>query len=242
MNALQFLELAKSDKPLKKADFLKVAKLQEAFPYFLIPHVLAAKFEKGKGNPETSESLGLAAINTSDRVWLKKLLSESTASQSGEASSQDLLPETKSSHTAEQRTKSLKELGESIKGVQPETKKSKTTRKRKAKSDELIETIKKKEKKPIQDSNLLEQRDLIKSFSKKSIKLATIKEIESNQNKENLAEASTHVNDNLVSEPLAALMIKQGKPEKAKEIYEKLILKFPEKKTYFADLIEKLKE
>ena len=28
----------------------------------------------------------------------------------------------------------------------------------------------------------------------------------------------------------------------AKEIYEKLALKFPDKRTYFADLIEKLKE
>ena len=72
--------------------------------------------------------------------------------------------------------------------------------------------------------------------------LTTIKEIEANQNTENLALESTKLNDNLVSETFAKILIKQGKKEMAKEIYEKLGLKFPDKRTYFADLIEKLKE
>jgi hypothetical protein len=36
-------------------------------------------------------------------------------------------------------------------------------------------------------------------------------------------------------------MLKQGKTDKAIEIYEKLIIKFPEKKSYFAEKIESLK-
>lgn len=36
-------------------------------------------------------------------------------------------------------------------------------------------------------------------------------------------------------------MIKQGKIDKAIDIYEKLILKYPQKKAYFAEKIENLK-
>lgn len=241
MTAKQFLELAKSTEPIKKTDYLKMAKLQEAFPFFLIPHVLSTQFEAARGVAEQSESLGLAAINSSDRIWLQQLLTgkadQSTRSEE-EQDSGDLLPSSKNAKKPGLRTQSLRELDAHIKGTTPSPK----PRRRRAKNDELIETIKKKDKKPISDSNLLEQRDLIKAFSKKSIKLATIKEIESNQNKENLAESSTNTNDKLISEPLAQLLVNQGKKDQAIEIYEKLLLKFPEKKAYFAHLIEKLKD
>lgn len=45
----------------------------------------------------------------------------------------------------------------------------------------------------------------------------------------------------LVSETLAQIFIKQGNFDKAKEIYTKLTLKYPEKRDYFAALIKKLK-
>ncbi|MFC3880758.1 hypothetical protein ACFOSV_11240 [Algoriphagus namhaensis] len=238
MNSNQFLELAKSKKILSKTDYLKAVKLQESFPYFLIPHILSAKFESNKSTGAEAASVGFAAVNTSDRAWLKSILSEVSNDQNEEEETSDLLPNSKSSDNPKLRTKSLRELDANMKGVAP----PKKPRRRRAKNDELIETIKKKDKKPIKDANLIEQRDLIKAFSKKSIKLAAIKEIELNQNKENLAESSTVVNNNLISEPLAKLLTQQGKVDQARQIYEKLLLKFPEKKAYFADLIEKLKD
>ncbi len=239
MNANQFLALIENEEPVSKADFLKTAKLQESFPYFLIPHILSAKFETGRGIPEQSESIGSAAVNTANRELLQQILLEGQKAEHDGDSGADLLPESKATGNSEDRTQSLRQLDAKMKsGVAP---RKKATR-RKSRNDELIENLKRKDKKPIKDENLLQQRDLIKAFSKKSIKLAAIKEIETNKNKENLAEPSTLVNDNLVSEPLANLLSRQGKKDEAREIYEKLILKFPDKSTYFADLIEKLKD
>ena len=116
------------------------------------------------------------------------------------------------------------------------------SKKREVPKDDLIESIRRKEKKEILDADKRAQIDLIKEFSKKEIKLATIKEIEANKNNENLATASTSLNEGLISETFAAILLQQSKKAKAIEIYEKLALKFPEKRAYFADLIEKSKE
>ena len=115
-------------------------------------------------------------------------------------------------------------------------------KKRKAPKEDLIESIRRKEKREILDSEKRAQIDLIKAFSKKDIKLATIKEIETNQNNENLATASTSLNDGLISETFANILLQQSKKAMAIEIFEKLALKFPEKRAYFADLIEKSKD
>jgi len=48
--------------------------------------------------------------------------------------------------------------------------------------------------------------------------------------------------DNIVSETLVDILIKQGKKDKAIEVLKKLIWKFPQKKAYFAAQIEDLKK
>lgn len=55
-----------------------------------------------------------------------------------------------------------------------------------------------------------------------------------------LSEGTTKPADDLISENLASILIDQGKKEKAVEMYKKLIWKFPQKKSYFVALIEKL--
>jgi tetratricopeptide (TPR) repeat protein len=48
--------------------------------------------------------------------------------------------------------------------------------------------------------------------------------------------------DHIVSETLAEILIRQGKKDKAIEVYKKLIWKFPQKKAYFAAQIEELRK
>ena len=52
---------------------------------------------------------------------------------------------------------------------------------------------------------------------------------------------SINLKDDIVSEPLAKLMASQGHHEEAIKMYEKLSLIFPEKSTFFAGEIDKLK-
>lgn len=114
--------------------------------------------------------------------------------------------------------------------------------KKEQEDEDLLATIKKKEKKVIVDARKKEQNDLIKAFSKKSIKLETIRENRETENLSDLSKNSTLFNDKLVSESFAKLLSKQNKKDQAIEIYQKLILKFPEKSAYFAALIKELED
>ena len=221
MNASQFLELIQKSDRLEKADYLLLKKVQKNFPFFYLSHALSTRFELK--NQDSSPSLPLAAVTSVDRVWLKNWLFQPAKSETEAKVSVALATE-----NAAQPTNEVSE--------------KEKPKKRKAPKDDLIESIRRKEKKEILDAEKRAQNDLIKEFSKKEIKLATIKEIEANQNNENLANASTSLNEGLISETFATILLQQSKKAMAIEIYEKLALKFPEKRAYFADLIEKSKE
>ena len=221
MNASQFLELIQKSDRLEKADYLLLKKVQKNFPFFYLSHALSTRFELK--NQDSSPSLPLAAVTSVDRVWLKNWLFQPAKSETEAKVSVALATE-----NAAQPTNEVSE--------------KEKPKKRKAPKDDLIESIRKKEKKEILDAEKRAQIELIKAFSKKEIKLATIKEIEANQNNENLANASTSLNEGLISETFATILLQQSKKAMAIEIYEKLALKFPEKRAYFADLIKKSQE
>ena len=63
-----------------------------------------------------------------------------------------------------------------------------------------------------------------------------------NEEIEDLAMRSVAPSVNIVTENLALINARQGNIQKAISIYEQLILKSPQKKTYFAAQIEKLKK
>ncbi|MGB3617437.1 MAG: hypothetical protein WBA12_04915, partial [Catalinimonas sp.] len=59
---------------------------------------------------------------------------------------------------------------------------------------------------------------------------------------DDLSSASSRFNDDLISENLAQIMVRQGKNKKAIDIYQRLGEKHPEKKAYFAARIRDLKK
>ncbi|MGY6522673.1 MAG: hypothetical protein ACXIUD_13150 [Mongoliitalea sp.] len=133
-------------------------------------------------------------------------------------------------------------IEETISVDEPKEAEKPIRKKRKSSDDDLIENIRKREKKEIKDEKKKEQIDIIKAFSKKSIKLATIQEIEANHTQSDLSAKSTEINERLITESYAKLLAKQNKKTKAIEIYQKLIVKFPDKSTYFADQIKNLED
>jgi hypothetical protein len=87
-----------------------------------------------------------------------------------------------------------------------------------------------------------EQVELIERFISSDHRIKNIKPAQEVHKKEDLSLHSVKFRDDIISENLANIMIKQGKLEKAIDIYKKLIWKFPQKKTYFATQIEELKK
>ncbi|MBK6266249.1 hypothetical protein JKA74_14480 [Marivirga sp. S37H4] len=110
---------------------------------------------------------------------------------------------------------------------------------------DLIEEIESREQKAIKDQHKKEQIELITSFIEKepiiSKKFAS-NDPDTKKVIEDLSLSSTNLSEDVISETLAKLMVKQGRNQKAIDIYKKLIWKFPQKKTYFAEQIENLKK
>jgi tetratricopeptide (TPR) repeat protein len=97
------------------------------------------------------------------------------------------------------------------------------------------------EKKPGNNSRKLIQSELIDKF------ISTNPRIEPQKDRiylpnEDISRPFTEESGGLVTETLAKIYVNQGYYSKAIEIYEKLSLKFPEKSSYFASQIEKVKE
>jgi pentatricopeptide repeat protein len=85
--------------------------------------------------------------------------------------------------------------------------------------------------------------DLINRFLKAQPRIKTpTAENRPVEEQADLSVRSTQAAPALASESLAKIMVKQGKVDKAIEIYERLMQRQPEKMAYFADQIQQLKQ
>jgi tetratricopeptide (TPR) repeat protein len=85
-----------------------------------------------------------------------------------------------------------------------------------------------------------EQTEIIDAFIKTQPSITPAKPVVLKS--EDLSDKYDVYGENIVSETLVEILLKQGKKEKAIEMLKKLIWKFPQKKAYFAAQIEELKK
>jgi|GEM_PF-2051833 len=86
------------------------------------------------------------------------------------------------------------------------------------------------------------QLDLINQFIEKEPRIKPGKSQSDSDTQKDLSAGIGEWDKEIVSETLAIVLLKQKKFEKAIDMYEKLKLKFPEKTTYFAALIENIRK
>ncbi len=86
------------------------------------------------------------------------------------------------------------------------------------------------------------QNSIIDSFLMKDPGLirTTKSQLEAMGKQEDLSVNSAKLEKGIITESYAKILTMQGRRDKAIEVYEKLILKFPEKKPYFASKIQEL--
>lgn len=108
----------------------------------------------------------------------------------------------------------------------------------------LQQIVDEHQQQPLENPRVQEQRNLIDSFLENALGLqkrqlqTTASETQITDLTQNLA----FTPQDMATETLAKIMERQGKTDKAIDIYQKLILKYPQKSVYFADCIERLKK
>jgi len=105
-------------------------------------------------------------------------------------------------------------------------------------ADKILREVAQRKTKKGDDSESKKKTNIINTFINESDKLAPIKAKPSGN--EDKAERSMVVSDDIVSEKLADLYVKQKHYDKAISAFNKLILKYPEKNSYFADRISQI--
>ena len=116
-------------------------------------------------------------------------------------------------------------------------------RKENSESDLILKYLESLDKKKHEKSAKKEQSMIIDQFIKNEADIVRLvpKKPEKGEKVEDFSKKSTQLKKGFVSENMAKIQVKQGNFSKAIKIYEELILIKPEKKSYFAEQILKLK-
>jgi hypothetical protein len=112
-------------------------------------------------------------------------------------------------------------------------------------SETVEQLVKDHQEQSLDNPRVKQQRNLIDSFLQNGSMLPRRplqQEPSPEEQITDLSQQASFTPPDLATETLARIMERQGKTEKAIDIYQNLILKYPQKSAYFADCIERLKK
>lgn len=268
MDKKQLTELLNHYTASSSQEATDVISLCDQYPYSQLLHALAARVSKDHNLQNQQAFLQSAAVYSTDRSVLKEIMSaarmavaEKETATTSTVSSITITAEKDSVDYAEAVLKDLKRLHElkhnfeemviAFENGIPAVPEKKAVRKPvgrpkkviEVKADPLIEEIKTTKKKLApENEKTKEQIEIIDQFIKAQPSITAKSRSEMTTAGDLTEVKNGEFADNVISETLVEILIRQGKKEKAIEVLKKLIWKFPQKKTYFAAQIEDLKK
>lgn len=272
MEKERFLQLAKNYTSLTEEETNDLDALQKEFPYSQVIHNLASRGAQDNNLGSSKTLLGISAVYSTDRTVLKNIITAPRTERavaepivaepivaepivpepvvfSGEAISDEIIIDLNRLQELKHDFEVSVEAFQHYKPV-PQKPEKKVTQKKKDEpltivpepsGEVLLEEIKTSKKKIAPETTKQkEQIEIIDQFIKKQPSIT--KNNGPVPDASDLAEKSLSLTDNLVSETLVEILLRQGKKDKAIEVLKKLIWKFPQKKAIFAAQIDELKK
>lgn len=248
MDQIRLIELVEHPEIIDNQDVDELEVMLVRYPYFTVGQTLLAVGMYRNGHAKSNQQLRLASSMSPDRNVLRRLctqLPDEYVEETEPVHDEAVVVMEKTSEVIPEKTFVIPEidLGKDTEELNREfavlEEKKKTLDELMAIIENKIAELEKERSKPKKEEKKLTKSEIIDKFIAENPSISRPKQ--EFFNPISAAQDSVVDQEKIVSETLAMIYAKQGYIEKAISIYEKLILKNPEKSVYFAGQINELK-
>ena len=246
MVGLEFKNIVQNFNPKSPEHYQILEQLTQDYPYFPTPWMYLAKAAQAQKKIDTERIFERAAILSCNRAAFKDWMEESNIPEPQDSKETARVEESES--LTEEKPAAVKVL--KPKSPPKKTKAKPSTKKNTAaKSDiesrsflDWLDHTNEDEKTPIKEpSETQDKWEIIDAFIDTNPKISTPDKKASEEKSVDFAAQQQFVEEELMTETLAKILVKQNKYTKALQAYKILSLKYPEKNSFFANQIDQIK-